>query len=54
MADSKTFEDKDIECMLREKVCKNCQYQNACVLKFGCLTGALDKAYQEYRYGTKR
>ena len=52
---NKTFEEQDIECMLREKVCKNRPYENgACNIKFGCLTGALDKAYQEYRYGTKR
>ena len=52
---NKTFEESDIECLLRQKVCKNCPYENgACNIRFGCLTGALDKAYQDYRYGTKR
>jgi len=50
----KTFEDSDIETMLRNQVCKNCPYANACDLKYGCMTGALDKAYQENKYGTRR
>ena len=48
------FEQQDIENKVREMVCKNCPYRdNACDIKYGCLTGAFNETLKEVQNGKK-